>query len=166
MAVIVKICGITNLPDALAAAEAGADALGFVFYERSPRYVAPEAAAAIIRELPPLLVKVGVFVDADEQSVLHTIRECGLNVVQLHGDESPEYCRSFGIMTIKAFRVAGPETIEACAAYSTDALLLDAVHSRPARRHGSDLQLGPRLGSQKDWPARISCRRLDSRECG
>ena len=85
MSVVVKICGITNLPDALLATEGGADALGFIFHEKSPRYITTEAAAAIIRNLPPLIVKVGVFVDAPEETVFRAITECGLNLLQFHG---------------------------------------------------------------------------------
>src|SRR5882762_1418959 len=91
----VKICGITNLEDALAAVEAGADALGFVFYERSPRYVTVEKAAAILKELPLSVAKVGVFVDAPADMVLHTAETCGFHDLQFHGAESPEYCGSF-----------------------------------------------------------------------
>jgi phosphoribosylanthranilate isomerase len=126
MPVKVKICGITNLPDALAAVEAGADALGFVFYERSPRYVEVPAAAAIIRQLPPFVIKTGVFVDAPEDTVLQAARECGLNLLQFHGNESPAFCLSFGLMSMKAFRVKGAQTLQELCAYQTDAWLLDA----------------------------------------
>src|SRR5438874_1333041 len=97
MPVKVKICGITNLPDAMASIEAGADALGFVFCNESPRFVSKEIAGSIIREIPPYLVKVGVFVNAPEQVVFQTIEECGLNLLQFHGDETPEYCLQFGL---------------------------------------------------------------------
>src|SRR3954468_23238153 len=103
MSVKVKICGITNVEDGQAAAEAGADALGFIFYQASPRYVSLEKAAAIIKELPAEIVKVGVYVDADEEMVFRAIRECGLNLLQFHGVESPEYCLQFGLMSMKAF---------------------------------------------------------------
>lgn len=126
MSVVVKICGITNAEDGLAAAGAGANALGFVFHAGSPRCVTPETVREIIRALPPFVVKVGVFVDADEQFVFHALRLCGLNVLQFHGNEPPDYCRSFGAMSMKAFRISGAESIRACANYSTDAFLLDA----------------------------------------
>src|SRR6266705_408011 len=122
----VKICGLTNLPDGLAAAEAGADALGFVFYDQSPRLVTVEAAGAIIRALPPFIVKVGVFVNAPEDLVFRAISQCGLNLLQFHGDESPEYCLQFGLMSMKAFRMRDEQSLEALAAYKTDAWLLDA----------------------------------------
>src|SRR5262245_4830882 len=104
MSVKVKICGLTNDEDAVAEAQAGADALGFVFYDKSPRYVSVEAASAIIRSLPPEAVKVGVFVNAEEELVLRAIGECGLSLLQFHGDETPDYCVQFGLMSMKAFR--------------------------------------------------------------
>ncbi len=126
MATIVKICGITNLKDEMAAAEAGADALGFVFYEGSPRRVSIETAAKLMGELPPLVVKVGVFVNAPSELVLRAIGECGLNLLQFHGAESPEYCAQFGLMTMKAFRVRDAASLQHLADYPTDAWLLDA----------------------------------------
>lgn len=125
MPVKVKICGITNQADALGAVEAGADALGFVFYEPSPRHVTTATAANIIRQLPPFLVKVGVFVDAPEDLVLRAIGECGLNLLQFHGNEPPEYCQQFGLMSMKAFRLRDSASLQELAGYSTDAWLLD-----------------------------------------
>ena len=126
MPVKVKICGITNLADGMAAAEAGADALGFVFYDQSPRSIPVEAAAGLIRELPPFVMKVGVFVNAPEDLVVRAIRDCGLNLLQFHGDESPDYCLQFGLMTMKAFRVRDAGSLQALLGYHTDAWLLDA----------------------------------------
>ncbi len=126
MPVKVKICGITNLSDGLAAAEAGADALGFVFHDQSPRHVALEVAAELIRELPPFVIKVGVFVNAPEERVVRAAQECGLNLLQFHGDESPEYCLQFGLMSMKAFRVRDQASLQALPDYRTDAWLLDA----------------------------------------
>ena len=122
----VKICGITNVSDATAAAEAGADALGFVFYDKSPRRVSLESAAAIIRGLPPFILKVGLFVDAPAEFVSRAVAECGLNLLQFHGDESPDYCRQFGLLTMKAFRIRDAASLHALRSYSTDAWLLDA----------------------------------------
>src|SRR5688572_30609151 len=95
MTVKVKICGITNLEDALAAVEAGADALGFMFYESSPRNVSVNVAADIIRQLPPFVSKVGVFVNAAEENVRRIAGECGIDTLQFHGEETPEFCREF-----------------------------------------------------------------------
>jgi phosphoribosylanthranilate isomerase len=129
MSTVVKICGITNAEDGIAAAAAGADALGLMFYEGSPRHIPVKAAAEIARQLPPFIIKVGVFVNAPEDLVLRAIGECGLNVVQFHGDETPEYCASFPVMTVKAFRVRDAKSLTALADFQTDAFLLDA-HSR------------------------------------
>jgi phosphoribosylanthranilate isomerase len=126
MPVKVKICGITNLPDGAAAADAGADALGFMFYDQSPRAISIEAAATLIRQLPPFILKVGVFVNAPEDLVGRAIRECGLNLLQFHGDETPEYCLQFGLMSMKAFRIRDAASLQALLGYHTDAWLLDA----------------------------------------
>jgi phosphoribosylanthranilate isomerase len=124
-----KICGITNTADAQAAVEAGADALGFIFYDKSPRYVDVNTAAAISSGLAAMVMRVGVFVNAPEDFVFRAIRECGLTLLQFHGDEPAEYCAQFGLMSMKAFRVHGPETLEQIPKYRTDAYLLDAFSS-------------------------------------
>jgi len=124
----VKICGLTNHEDALAAVEAGADLLGFNFYTRSPRYVTPDAARAIIERLPESVVSVGVFVNEREPEAVERIAsEAGVGAAQLHGDETPEFCsRLSGLLTIKALRV-GPDYDDARASeFGTDAVLLDA----------------------------------------
>ena len=126
MPVKVKICGITNLPDGVAAANAGADALGFMFYDKSPRSISVEAAATLIRQLPPFVMKVGVFVNAPEDLVVRAIRDCGLSMLQFHGDETPEYCLQFGLMSMKAFRIRDAASFQALLGYHTDAWLLDA----------------------------------------
>ena len=125
---IVKICGITNLSDALAAVEAGADALGFNFYRRSPRYVAPEEARRIVGELPEEVMKVGVFVnEVGPERVARVADEVGLTAVQLHGDESSEYCRALrGRFVIKAVRARSDFEPGSVSAYEADAILLDA----------------------------------------
>jgi phosphoribosylanthranilate isomerase len=124
----VKVCGITNLEDALAALEAGADLLGFNFYARSPRYVSPVEARNIIERLPDSVSCVGVFVNESTPAEVERIaREAGLGAVQLHGDETPEFCQGLrGLTTIKALRVGADFNVESAAAYDTDAVLLDA----------------------------------------
>ena len=127
MSVKVKICGITHLDDALAAVEAGADALGFLFQQASARFIAPAAAAKIIRNLPPFIAKVGVFVDAPVDAVRRIASECWLDTVQLHGEESPEFCRQFAPMkVIKAFRIRDEKSLAPLSQFDTDAWLLDS----------------------------------------
>src|SRR4051794_12002400 len=126
MSVKVKICGITNLVDALAAQGAGADAVGFVFYDKSPRFISNEVAASIIRQLPAPMVKVGLFVNAPEDFVRRAIQECEINLLQFHGDESPDYCVQFGLQSMKAFRIRDAASLESVLSYKTDAWLLDA----------------------------------------
>jgi len=122
----IKICGITNIEDALAAVEAGADALGFVFYNKSPRNISPEQAAALIRRLPPFVQTVGLFVN-EELAVVNGIADrCGLDIVQLHGDETPEYCSGVRRRLIKAFRVKDETCLDLIDDYDVAACLLDA----------------------------------------
>lgn len=122
----VKVCGITNSRDALAATEFGADALGFVFYEKSPRRVTFEAAGRIIRELPPFVTKVGVFVNADVDFMKTGRQEAGFDVFQLHGDETPEFCSALGERYIKAIRVKDERSVAEARDYDTDAFLFDS----------------------------------------
>ena len=127
----VKICGITNYEDAAAAAVTGADLLGFNFYPKSPRYIEPQKAAEIIGNLPSFIDTAGVFVNASERHIKETIEQCQLNWIQLHGDESPEFCHSFdslNVKTIKALRVKEKKDIRRAEKYFTDAILLDAFH--------------------------------------
>lgn len=131
----VKICGITNLEDALMTVEAGADALGFVFFQGSPRHISPDAAAAIIRRLPPFVQTVGLFVNEEPETVNTIADQCGLDLVQLHGDESPEYCTAIKRRIIKAFRVKDASSLNAMVNYPVAACLLDAWS--PAARGGT-----------------------------
>ncbi len=105
MACKIKICGITNATDAQAAVEAGADALGFVFHRKSPRWVEAKVVKAIVSELPPFVLPVGVFVDEDAKVVRDLMDECGLALAQLHGDESASYCERLGRPVLKAIRL-------------------------------------------------------------
>ena len=129
MSTRVKICGITNLADALAAIAAGADALGLNFYEKSPRHVSVKTAAEISKQIPPFIMRAGVFVNADEDLVTRAIGECGLSLLQFHGDEPPEFCAQFGLMSMKAFRVRDEKSLEELPKFQTDAYLLDAYSS-------------------------------------
>ncbi|MFQ6040050.1 MAG: phosphoribosylanthranilate isomerase [Candidatus Poribacteria bacterium] len=121
----VKICGITNLNDASAAVEFGADAIGFVFVPNTPRYIEPAKAAEIIMRLPPFATIVGLFVDESEVRIKQVADQCNLNVLQLHGQESPDFCLRFNRKVIKAFRVKDKESLNALPKYTVSAYLLD-----------------------------------------
>lgn len=121
----IKICGITNLEDALTAIRFGADALGFVFYPRSPRVVTPEMAKEIIAQLPPFVSIVGVFVDEDRDRLIQIAYETGLDIIQLHGSEPPEYCEGLNKKVIKAIRVKELMDLEPLRHYNVSAFLLD-----------------------------------------
>lgn len=122
----VKICGITNLDDALTAVTAGADALGFVFYEKSPRFVSPGTAGEIIRHLPPFVTTVGLFVNAEADFVNATGEKCLIDRVQLHGDECPEFCARIVRPVVKVFRVRNRESLQTIKDYRVAGFLLDA----------------------------------------
>lgn len=122
----VKICGITSASDALAAVEAGADALGFVFFGESPRCVTPELAAEIITALPPFVQTVGLFVNADISHVNAVAEQCRLDMVQLHGDETPQFCNLVERRVIKAFRVKDIASLDSIRDYRAAGYLLDA----------------------------------------
>jgi phosphoribosylanthranilate isomerase len=128
MPTAVKICGITRLEDALAAAHCGAHAVGLVFYRPSPRYVTPEKARDIIRMLPPFVTAVGLFVDAAAGEVRDVLSIAPVNLLQFHGAETPEFCRGFGLPYLKAVRVrAGVDLLQYASDYhDAKALLLDA----------------------------------------
>ena len=121
----VKICGITSLEDALFAVQAGADALGFVFHEASPRNIQPDRATAIIDVLPPFVQVVGLFVNADRTFVNAIADQCRLDIIQLHGDEPPEYCDAIRRRVIKVFRVRDSASLEPIRTYRVAGILLD-----------------------------------------
>ena len=122
----VKICGVTNVADALAAAEAGADMIGLMFYEGSPRHVTVAQAVEISRALPPFVLRVGVFVNPAEAFVARALGDCDLSLLQFHGDEESDFCTQFGLMSVKALRVRDAESLQTLAKFNTDAFLLDA----------------------------------------
>jgi phosphoribosylanthranilate isomerase len=125
----VKICGITSVADAQAAAEAGADMIGLMFYDGSPRRITLTQAAEISRALPSFVLRVGVFVNPDEALVTRAIAGCGLGMLQFHGDEPSEFCTQFGLMCMKAIRVRYADSLKTLESFHTDAFLLDA-HSK------------------------------------
>ncbi|MCW5959328.1 MAG: phosphoribosylanthranilate isomerase [Pyrinomonadaceae bacterium] len=141
----VKICGITNLEDALLSVKFGADALGFNFYEKSPRYIAPENVREIIEQLPQEVLKVGVFVNEELEKIPEIAEIAKLDALQLHGEETPEFARELKQKTnleiIKAFRVSPDFAPEDVLKYETDAILLDAYSPK---EHGG-------TGETFDW---------------
>lgn len=123
----VKVCGITRAEDALAAVELGADAVGFVFVQGSPRAIDPETVEQIVKVLPPFVTTVGVFRDQSLSSVKATMHRCGLALAQLHGDEHVDYVRQLGVPFIKAISVRSAEDPQLAAAYwGRSSLLLDS----------------------------------------
>ena len=145
----VKICGLTSVADALAAAEAGADMIGLMFYDGSPRRVTPAQAAAIARALPPFVLRVGVFVNPDEAQVLEAIAACGLNLLQFHGDEDSDFCTQFGVMSVKAVRVQSAESLQTLANFQTDAFLLDAFSKSGLGGTGEQFNWDLAMAAQK-----------------
>lgn len=147
----IKICGITNVEDALQAVEAGADALGFVFYAKSPRFVTPQEAQAIITELPPLVTTVGLFVNEPMPRIRRAMAAARLDVVQLHGDELPQDCLLEPLRVIKALRVQDASSLSAADSYQVSALLLDAWCDEAYGGTGKqfDWQLAKRLTGKR-----------------
>ena len=126
----VKICGITNEEDALYAAGCGAAALGFIFYPASPRYITPEAVQKIASVLPDELVKVGVFVNEKATEIKRVMKYCGLDMIQLHGDESPAYCREFpASQVIKTVEFKNDDDFNQASGYDVSAILVDSRHA-------------------------------------
>ncbi|AFM26753.1 phosphoribosylanthranilate isomerase [Desulfomonile tiedjei] len=123
----VKICGITRIEDAIAAVRSGADALGFVFYAGSPRFIHPEDARDIIRRMPPFVTTVGVFVNEERNRIEAMSRTSGIHSIQLHGSEHPEDCSGFDRPVFKALRVSGLESLASIQLYETAGILLDSA---------------------------------------
>jgi len=146
----VKICGITRIRDALWAVRCGVDALGFIFAE-SPRRVSPEKAKAIIDTLPPFVRSVGVFVDERPRTLLDIATFCGLDLVQLHGEETPDYCRNLPFSAIKAFRIQNPSSLSAINSYRgvVKGAVLDTYHS---------VKMGG-TGETFDWKLAVKARK-------
>lgn len=125
MSTRIKICGITRLEDARVAANLGVDALGFIFYPESPRFIKPEQAKNIITQLPPMVNRVGVFVNESPETVMQIALQCGIDTVQLHGNETPEYCSSIPLPVIKSFSIRPESDLSALRNYKTQGILLD-----------------------------------------
>ena len=146
----IKICGITNLEDAHLAVELGADALGFIFYRKSPRRIGVREAANICNALPPFVARVGVFVDELEYEIEKALNECLLTALQFHGDEPPGFCQKFPAKSIKAIRVREQASLALASEYDVDALLLDTY---------TDSEQGG-TGKTFDWALAIQAKEI------
>ena len=149
----IKICGITNLDDALAAADLGVDFLGFVFSEKSPRQIKIKNAIAIIKSLPSSVSTVGLFVDQEELAVKMIFDKCRLDYFQFHGGESPDYCKRIKEKgkVIKAFRIKGEQSIEDLANYDVEMYLLDGYNED---KFGG-------TGAVFDWDLAVKAKKYD-----
>jgi len=147
----VKICGITTVEDGLHAVRCGADALGLVFYAKSPRCVDPQRARQIVAALPPLVTTVGLFVNHSAEEISQIAHFCGLDVLQLHGDETPDQCQLPPWRVIKALRVRDEASLADLAAYRVSSLLLDAwqVDSYGGTGHRFNWQLAAPIAQQR-----------------
>jgi phosphoribosylanthranilate isomerase len=149
MVIRIKICGITNITDALKATDLGADALGFNFYPKSPRFISEEAAREIIRKLPPFLVSVGIFVNEPSGIIRNILESTGIQAIQLQGDESPDFCSQFSQPVIKAIRIKDQDSLKAIKDYRVSAFLLDSYS--PDYYGGS--------GKSFDWSLAVKSRK-------
>lgn len=146
----VKICGMTQLKDALFAVEQGADAVGFIFYKKSPRAVTMKTVREIIAKLPPLVDTVGVFVNESADRVNKIADYCGLDLVQLHGEESPAFCRKIRRRVVKAFRVRDLQSIKQLEKFPVSGFLLDTF--------SDDLHGG--TGKTFDWNLALPAKKI------
>jgi phosphoribosylanthranilate isomerase len=121
----VKVCGMTSLKDALVAVEEGADAVGFIFYKKSPRSVTMKIVREIVLELPPFVDTVGVFVDESAVQINKIADYCNLDIIQLHGDESPTFCKRIRRKVIKAFRIKDMQSVKKISCFQVSGFLLD-----------------------------------------
>ncbi len=121
----VKVCGMTSLKDALVAVEGGADAVGFIFYKKSPRSVTMKTVREIVLELPPFVDTVGVFVDETAEQINKIADYCNLDIIQLHGDESPIFCKKIRRKVIKAFRIKDMQSVKKLSSFQVSGFLLD-----------------------------------------
>lgn len=138
----IKICGITNTEDAKAAVDFGADALGFIFYKKSKRYVDPGVARSIISSLPPFITPVGVFVNQELDEISEVKKTAGFQVAQLHGDETPDFVSSIPFKVIKAVRISDKSDLDKVAQYSSQAILFDTYSEKEYGGTGKSFDWG------------------------
>ena len=150
----IKICGLTNKDDALNAIALNVDALGFIFYEHSPRYISPEKVETFVLDLPPFINTIGVFVNATPDYINSVIKRCKLNGIQLHGSEPPEFCTQFSLPTIKAIPVREHSDITAIPKYKgcVNGILLD---TKAENVHGG-------TGKTFDWGLALEAKEYDT----
>ena len=152
----VKICGTTSLKDALLAIESGADAVGFIFYKESPRNISQKDVKDIVVQLPPFIETVGVFVNETSDKVNRIAEQCRLTAVQLHGDESPAFCRRVKRRVIKAVRVKDAESLKGMSGYDVSGYLLDAFNEESRGGTGKIFDWNLALRAKKQGPVIIA----------
>ena len=152
----VKICGTTSLNDALLAIESGADAVGFIFYKESPRNISQKDVKDIVVQLPPFIETVGVFVNETSDKVNRIAEQCRLTAVQLHGDESPAFCRRVKRRVIKAVRVKDAESLKGMSGYDVSGYLLDAFNEESRGGTGKIFDWNLALRAKKQGPVIIA----------
>ena len=148
----IKVCGTTNLKDALFAVDSGADAIGFIFYKKSPRYILQKDAKDIVAKLPPFVETVGVFVNETSDKVNRIAEQCKLTAIQLHGDESPAFCRRIKRRVIKAFRVKDTNSFKGMADYDVSGFLLDSYNEESKGGTGKTFDWNLALRAKKQGP--------------
>ena len=148
----IKVCGTTNLKDALFAVDSGADAIGFIFCKKSPRYILQKEAKDIVVKLPPFVETVGVFVNETSDKVNRIAEQCKLTAIQLHGDESPAFCRRIKRRVIKAFRVRDANSFKGMANYDVSGFLLDSYNDESRGGTGKTFDWNLALRAKKQGP--------------
>jgi phosphoribosylanthranilate isomerase len=148
----IKVCGTTNLKDALFAVDSGADAIGFIFSKKSPRYILQKDAKDIVAKLPPFVETVGVFVNETSDRVNRIAEQCKLTAIQLHGDESPAFCRRIKRRVIKAFRVKDTNSFKGMADYDVSGFLLDSYNEESKGGTGKTFDWNLALRAKKQGP--------------
>jgi phosphoribosylanthranilate isomerase len=138
----IKICGITNIEDALLAVDLGANALGFIFYKESKRYIEPDNALSIISRIPPFITTVGVFVNQDLDEIINVRDKVGFDAFQLHGDESASFCKKLGKNVIKTVRVKDKINTEEIESYPVRAILFDSYSTKDYGGTGESFSWG------------------------
>ena len=148
----VKICGTTSLKDALLAIESGADAVGFIFYKKSPRSMSQREVKGIVAQLPPFVETVGVFVNETSDEVNRIAERCRLTAVQLHGEESPAFCRRVKRRVVKAFRVKDADSLKGMFGYDVSGFLLDSYNGDSRGGTGQIFDWNLALRAKKQGP--------------